>query len=102
MTDGNMTGCNVEDHFWNEKRIIPGNAIAFGEVPDFFLESIDSPNATREYYAYAIAVYIIFCNTGIRNSLIAYDKGCLGKTVQFPCFLFIQEAERIVILQLAG
>src|SRR5258705_9014055 len=98
MTNGNMTGSNIKYHLRNEKRIITGYAITFGKIPHLFLECIDSSDTTGEYNADPVIVYTIFCDAGIRNSLVADSKGCLRKSVQFPGFFLIEETERIIIL----
>jgi hypothetical protein len=74
MTNGNMTGGDIKYHLRYKKRIITGNAVTFGEISHFFLECIDSPDAAGEDNAYPVAVNIIFCNAGIRNSLVADYK----------------------------
>ena len=74
----------------------------WAKLHHFFLESDQSANTAGKNNTYPVAVYIIFCNSGIRHRLVADAQGDLGKPIELPGFFFIQETERIIIFQLAG
>src|SRR5881227_2462397 len=95
MTHGDVTGCYIQDHLWNEERVKARGAISLRKIHHFFLEGHYSTYPAGENNTGPVNIYVFLTNAGICNSLIAGYYCSLCKTVKFTRFLPVKIIGRL-------
>src|SRR5690554_1178830 len=98
-----MPCSNIRYHFRNEKWIEPGSFRRVRKVIGYFvLKCLYASDAGREYHSDTIQVFILQIETGIFHCFFRSLDGKLRITVEFPCFLTIEQITGIKIFHFAG
>src|SRR5690349_12863269 len=102
MPHADLAGCNIQDHFRNEKWIEAGSTVAPCKISHFMLKGDKSTDTACKYDTDPVRVDIFFIQSCIGHCLVAYDQCELRKAIDLSCFFFIEELCRFESFDLAS
>src|SRR5690606_35485037 len=83
MFYGNISRCNIRDHFWDEERIEPGRTVPSSKIQDLVLKGFQSTDSSAPDNPCPEFIQFVQIQTGILNGLIGGNKCILCKPIQF-------------------